>query len=164
MRFNLRASLRLAVFPFRLLHLNVGAVSEHDTAQIRRGLRGKNLPPKAPCRQSGNHAGMVDMRMGQQHIINQRFLNRQLAVLEYIQPLLHAVIHQNVFPARIQIMTAPRHLMGCSYKNKLHSQPLLHFLCSMRSSISPPWRRLRKPPALFRSMIQGSTMTPAEIT
>ncbi len=68
---------------------------------------------------------MVNVRVGEKHIIYQRFLHRQFAVFKYIRPLLHTVIHQNIFIAYTKIMAASRHLMVCPDKHKLHTVPPL---------------------------------------
>ena len=42
-------SLRLAVFPFRLLHLNMRTVPEHDITQVAGRRRRIDFAPKSPC-------------------------------------------------------------------------------------------------------------------
>ena len=64
---------------------------------------------------------MVHMRMRQKHIVDLRLINRHLAALEGVGALLHPTVHENVFAARLQKMTAPRHLMVRTYKSKLHT-------------------------------------------
>ena len=47
-------SLGLAVLPLCLHHLDMGTVTEHDTAQIRGGIGGKYLPPELWRRETTN--------------------------------------------------------------------------------------------------------------
>ncbi len=117
----LRASLRLAVFPLRLLHLDMRAVAKHNAAQIAGGRRRKNLPPEPSCVQKRQKPRMIHMRVGQEHIVYERFLHRQVAVLKYVGTLLHAVVHQNILIAYTKIMAAPCHLMVCPDKHKFHT-------------------------------------------
>ena len=121
-----RMPLRLPALPFRLLLLDVRAVTQHDVTKLGRRPRRKNLSPEASRIQLGQHARMIHMRMGQKHIIDLRFRHRKRRILEGIDPLLHPPVHQHVYPCRFQIMTAPRYLMIRSDKNKLHS-PSSHF-------------------------------------
>lgn len=64
---------------------------------------------------------MIDMRMGEEHIVYQRFLHRQFAVFKHVRPLLHTVVHQNILIAYTKIMAAPCHLMVCPDKHKFHT-------------------------------------------
>ncbi len=119
----LGASLSLAVFPLCLLHLDMRTVTQHNAAQITGGRRRKNLTAESPRIQERQKTRMVYMRVSQEHIIYQRFLHRQLAVLKYVGTLLHAVVHQNILIAYPKIMAAPCHLMVCPDKHKLHTVP-----------------------------------------
>ena len=91
----------LPVLPLCLLHVNVCTVPQHNAAQIRGRLRGVNLSPKPSGRQLRNHAGMVYMGMGKQHIVYACLRHRQLAVFKHIDALLHAVIDKDVLAAGI---------------------------------------------------------------
>ncbi len=64
---------------------------------------------------------MVHMRMRQKHIVNLCLIHRHLTALKGIGALLHTAVHKHVFAARLQEMTAPRHLMICSHKGKFHT-------------------------------------------
>jgi len=61
------------------------------------------------------------MRVRQKHIVDLRLVNRHLATLKWIGTLLHTTVHKHIFAARLQEMAAPRHLMVCTYKSKLHT-------------------------------------------
>ena len=55
MKLHVFASLGLPALPLRLLHLDVGTVSEHNAAQISSSLRVQDLPMKASCHQPWDH-------------------------------------------------------------------------------------------------------------
>ena len=114
-------SLGLAVLPLRLHHLDVGTVAEHDAAQIRRGVRGIHLPSEALGVQKGQQARVVDMGVGQQHVVDQPFVHRKGHVLERVHALLHAAVHQDIEPACLQKVAAPGYFMIRSDKCKFHS-------------------------------------------
>ena len=48
-RFVIGTSLRLPVLPLRLLHLDMGTITQHDTAQVRGCLCCKNLSSESSC-------------------------------------------------------------------------------------------------------------------
>ena len=92
-----RTSLRLAVLPLRILHLDMCTVTKHNAAKVCRCLRCQDLPPESSCRQLRQHTGMIHMGMGQQHIIKLCLTHGQLCILKGINALLHTIIHQNMF-------------------------------------------------------------------
>ena len=70
---------------------------------------------------------MIHMRMCQENIIDLRIGNRQRNILKNVHPLLHAVIHQNALSARLQVMTAPGHLMVRTHKDQFHPHSPFRF-------------------------------------
>ena len=61
------------------------------------------------------------MCMRQEHIVDLCLIDGHLAALKRVRSLLHAAVHEHIFAARLQKMTAPRHLMVRTYKSKLHT-------------------------------------------
>ena len=59
--------------------------------------RGVDPTPEAVLRQQGQQARVINMGMGQQHIIHLRLAHRKLCILKGIDALLHTIIHQNMF-------------------------------------------------------------------
>ena len=116
-------------------------VTQHNAAQIAGGRRRKNLTAESPRIQERQKTRMVYMRVGQEHIIYQRFLHRQFAVLKHIRSLLHTVVHQNILIAYPQIMAAPCHLMVCPDKHKLHTVPPLLSAVRTRKAFGFPRSR-----------------------
>ena len=94
--------LGLAVLPLGLHLLDVGRIPEHDVTQRVGGGGGVDGPPEALGGQRRNHAGVVDVGMGEHHRVKRRGVERQRLVLIGIPPLLHAAVHQNVLAARRQ--------------------------------------------------------------
>ena len=77
----------------------MGRVQKHNAAQFYCGRSGVNLAAEPFSCQKRNLAGMVNMGMGQQYIINLRWCKRQRAVFIDIRALFHAAVHQNGFAA-----------------------------------------------------------------
>ena len=88
-----RASLCLAVLPLSLLHLDMSAVTKHDAAQIAGRHRGIDAAPESPGIQQRQKPRVIDMRMCQKHMVDQRRIHRQLTVLKDIDALLHTVVN-----------------------------------------------------------------------
>ena len=113
-------SLCLPVLPLRLHLLDVGTVDQHNGAEILRGVGCNNPPFKAPGIDPGQHAGMVDMGVGQKHVIDLIISHRKLCILIRIIPLLHTAVHQNLGLSYLQVMAASRYFMVRSDKGQLH--------------------------------------------
>ena len=92
----------LAGAPLGLRLLNVRRVHEHDAAKIAGGFRGVDLSPETVLAQLGEHTGMVDMGVGQEHRFDGVRRDGQRDVLEDVLPLLHAAVHQIVPAAYLQ--------------------------------------------------------------
>ena len=113
-------TLPFSVLPFRLKHLYVCTVSQHNITQIRSCSRRKNLSPKSPLVQKRKFTGMVDMSMRQKYHVNVTCRNRYLLIFKFIRSLLHSTVNQNMFSAGFQISTASSHLMRGSQKCNPH--------------------------------------------
>ena len=105
----------------------MGTVTEHDAAQIRRCLGGKDLSTESSGIQKWQHAGMIHMGMGQENIVNLRLRHRKFRVLIHICPLLHAVVHQHMLSCCLQVVTAARYLVSCPDKHQFHGVVPLFF-------------------------------------
>ena len=92
-----RTPLRLTVLPLRILHLDMRAVTKHDTTKVRGCFRCQDLSPEPSCRELWQHTGMIHMGMGQQHIIKLCLTHGKLCIFKSINTLLHTIIHQNMF-------------------------------------------------------------------
>ncbi len=84
--------LALAVFPLSVLLLNVGRVQQHNVNQIRRKPGGDHLTPEPVPNQLWNPARVVNVGVGQQHVIHTGGIEGKLLVGDLIPPLLQAAV------------------------------------------------------------------------
>ena len=113
-------ALGLAGAPLGFRFLNVRRVHQHDAAKIAGGLRGVDLPPEPVLAQLGEHTGMVDMGVGQEHRFDGVRRNGQRDILENVLPLLHTAVHQIVSAVHFQQRTAASDLMGRADELNFH--------------------------------------------
>src|SRR5699024_266578 len=110
---------------------DVGTVPQHDAAQVRGGEGGDYLPRKALLAQERDISRVVDVSVGQKHIVDLPRRHRQLLVLIQVRSLLHPAVDEDPPPAGLQKMAAYGHLVGRADKSKLHlPQPLFVFIVS----------------------------------
>ena len=110
----------LPVTPLCLKHLDMGTVTQHDLTQITRRRRGKDLPPESSLVQKRQPSGMIDMGMRQKRHVDLACGYGDLLILIFIRSLLHSAVDQQPFPTRLQIKTAPCHLMRRPEKHQFH--------------------------------------------
>ena len=88
----------VAAIELRDLHfLHMAGIRQHDSAQIRRSGRRVDHAAKTSRLQLGQQAGMVNMRMRQQHRVNFTRVEGEFLPIQGFQclrPLEHAAIHQ----------------------------------------------------------------------
>ena len=65
---------------------------------------------------------MIDMRMGQQYIINLVDRDRNILIYIDISALLQAAVNQNAFIAGFYIVTTAGHFVVGAYKAKFHEK------------------------------------------
>ena len=111
------------VLVFGFAGLDMGRITEHDVRKKGRGLGGYDRSSEAVMVKFRQHAGMVDVGMGQKDIVYFRCRNGQGFVLIGISALLHSAVHKNVFASNLKIVAASRHFMICPYKLQLHMAP-----------------------------------------
>ena len=88
-----RGTFCLTILPLRFGGLDMCTVTQHNTAQIRRGIRAINLSSEASGIQKRQKTRMIHMGMGQEYIIDHGFRHRQRHIFKYIDALLHTVVH-----------------------------------------------------------------------
>ena len=125
-RFDLLAprALALAVFPLGLKLLDVRGVAQHDAAEVAGRVGRADRAAEAQLGQQGKAAGVVDVRVGQQHIVDFARREGDFLVLIFIGALLHAAVDQEFLPARLQIVTAAGDLVVRAQKRQLHNPNL----------------------------------------
>jgi hypothetical protein len=69
--------------PFRVHLLDMGAILEHDPAKVKGGLGAEDLSPETFFYQTGKQTAVVDMGVGQEHIVQ---LLRPVAVKGIVAP------------------------------------------------------------------------------
>ena len=118
-------TLCLAVFPLRFHFLNVCRILQHHHAQLNAGRGAINRPAESLFVHQRNTPRMIHVGMSQQNGIHFAGSDRQRLVFIDIDPLLHAAVNQNVFPAGLQQSAAAGHFMVCAQKCQFHSNSLL---------------------------------------
>ena len=114
------AALRLAVFPLGVHLLDMRGIQQHNFTQVGGGVRGENFAPEAVFIKQRQIPAVVDVRMGQENIVDFGFRDGQRGVLIEVDALLHAVVHHNVFFTGVEQKAAARYLARRAQKGELH--------------------------------------------
>ena len=101
----------LTVLPLSLHLLYMGTVLQHDVAQVNGRIGGYHLAPEPSCIDPWQHARMIDMGMGQEHVVYFTVTYGKFRVLIDIVTLFHAAVDQYLCFPYFQKMTASSHLM-----------------------------------------------------
>ena len=110
----------LAPPPLGLGHLDVRRVAQHDAAQVARRLGGVDRAAKALLIQQRQVAGVVHVRVRDEHELDLRRRDGDVDVLKLVAPLLHAAVDQAVMPADLEQGAAAGHLVVGADKCQLH--------------------------------------------
>ena len=105
-------ALALAVLPLGFEFLNVRRVAQHDAAQVARRLRCVDRAAKALLIQQRQVAGVVHVRVRDEHELDLRRRDGDIDVLKLVAPLLHAAVDQAVMPADLEQGAAAGHLVS----------------------------------------------------
>ena len=95
-------------------------VAQHDAAQVARRLGGVNRAAKALLIQQRQVAGVVHVRVRDEHELDLRCRDWDVDVLKLVAPLLHAAVDQAVMPADLEQGAAAGHLVVGADKCQLH--------------------------------------------
>ena len=109
---RLTGTLGLAVAPLGLRLLTVSRVHEQNAAELGGGFGGVDLSVEALLDQSGDHAGVVNVGVGQQNGVDLSGRQRKVGIFKQIRTLFHAVIDHDVVPACLQQGSGPGDLMA----------------------------------------------------
>gem|GEM_PF-2696681 len=107
----------------------MGAVHQHDRAQIAGGVGADNITPEAFLHQAGDIPGMVGMRVGEHHHIDRLGIEGQVPVaLVAFRPfaLIKAAVEQNFLTVDLDQMLRAGDGAGCAVKADLHGGNSLH--------------------------------------
>ncbi len=110
----------LAVFPLRVLLLNVGGVQQHDGHELGREAGGKDGTLESLFDQQRDPAGVVDVGMGHQHRVDLVGSKGQGLVIDLVPPLLQSAVHQDAFPVYLQAVAAAGHTLVRAKKAQSH--------------------------------------------
>ena len=110
----------LAPLPLGLGHLDVRRVAQHDAAQVAGRLRGVDRAAEALLIQQRQVAGVVHVRVRDEHKLDLRRRDGDGNVLKQVPPLLHAAVDQAVVPADLEQGAAAGHLVVGADKCQLH--------------------------------------------
>ena len=113
-------ALRLAVPPLGVLLLNVCGVQQHNVQQVRRQPGSDDAALKALLDEHGNAAGVVDMGVGHQHIVDGTRREGELGVGDLVPSLLQAAVHQDALAVHFQAVAASGHALVGAEKAELH--------------------------------------------
>ena len=119
----------LTVFILGVALLNMGGVLQHDIQQIRRQASGEDTALKTLLDQQGDTAGVVDMGVSHQHIVDLARMEGQAGVIDLVPALLQAAVNEDTLAAHLQTMAAAGNTLICSVKAQFHGVvPFLSFL------------------------------------
>jgi hypothetical protein len=101
----------------------MGAVGEHDLEQFGRGCRDVDRPPVTQGSQARQQAGVVDVRVGEQHEIQAaqvEFERRQVFRPGVVPALEHAAVHQKARVPGLHQGARAGDLAGAAEETKPH--------------------------------------------
>ena len=110
----------LPVLILRVGLLDMGAVDEHDLHQAGGNPGGPDLAGKPLPHQQGDPAGVVNVRVGDEDIVNGVGGEGQFPVIRLVAALLEAAVDQNPFPVYLQAVAAASDALIRSKKAQLH--------------------------------------------
>ena len=112
--------LALLVLPLGIHLLDVGRVLEHDGHQLAGQAGGKDLPLKALLDEQGDAAGVVDVRVGDDHIVDVIRRKVQHGVVSLVLALLQAAVDEDLLAADFHAVAAARDGLGRPEKGEFH--------------------------------------------
>ena len=111
----------LAVFILRVGLLDMGRVLEHDVHKLGGEAGGENAALEALLYQQGNAAGVVDVGVGHQDIVNIACMEGQAAVIHLVPALLQAAVDEDLLAVYLQAMAAAGNALVSAEKMQFHS-------------------------------------------
>ena len=126
----------LAVFPLGVRLLDVGGVQEHDVHEVRRQAGGEDLAVEALLDEHGHPAGVVDVGVGDEDIVNAPRREGELRVADLVPALLQSAVHQDLLAVDLQAVAAAGDALVGAEKAQFHTAPPCIFI--MMVVRSPP--------------------------
>ena len=113
-------ALALLVVPVGVPLLDVGGVPEHDAHQLGGQAGGEDTAVEALLHQQGQAAGVVDVGVGNQNIVDVVGGEVQRVVVMLVLALLQAAVDKNFLAVDLQAVAAAGYRVGRSEKCQLH--------------------------------------------
>ena len=117
----------LLVGPLGVALLDVGRVPQHNAQQLPRETGAVDVAFKALLHQQGDAAGVVDVGVGHHHCVDVPGVEVQVLIVPLVPALLQAAVHQDLLPAALHTVAAPRDRAGCAEKGQFHGAPPCFF-------------------------------------
>ena len=118
-------ALALAVFPLGVLLLDVGGVQQHDLQQLGGEAGGEDAALEALLDEHGNPAGVVDVGVGDQDVVDGVGGKGEFAVGNLVPALLKAAVDEDAGVVDLQTVAASGDALVRAVKAELHSEALL---------------------------------------
>ena len=115
--------LALLVFPLGIPLLDVGGVPQHDGQKLPRQAGAVDVAGEALLHQQGNAAGVVDVGVGHQHIVDVAGGKVQGVVVVLVLALLQTAVDEELPSVDLQTVTAAGDGVGCAEECDFHSGP-----------------------------------------
>lgn len=110
----------LAIFILGVALLDVGGVLEHDAHELSREPGGENAALEAVFDEHGHPAGVVDVGVGDEHIVDAARGKGQGAVVHLVPALLQSAVDEDALAAYLQTMAAAGDTLVSAEKTQLH--------------------------------------------
>ena len=134
--------LALLVFPFGVTFLDVGGIPQHNVQQLGGEAGAVDVAAKSLLDEQGNAAGVVNVGVGDNDILNVAGHEVQLGVVDLIPPLLQAAVNEHLVSVALHTVAAAGDGFGCTEKCELHPE---HLLCNIAKYIVLyMWRIVKK--------------------
>ena len=111
----------------RVLFLDLGRIGQYQCAQVARARRAIDPPSEPLCHQARQVAGMIEVRMRQDHRMNRRGFNREwapVALAQGLQPLKETAVNENPLIAGIEQVLRSGHGTGRAEKGQCRHRAL----------------------------------------
>ena len=118
-------ALALLVLPLRVALLDEGGVPQHDRHQLTGQTGGEDLALKALFHQQGDPAGVVDMGVGHDDVVDVAGGEIQRVFVVLVPALLKTAVDEDLFAVDLQAVAAAGDRVGRAEKCELHTRCLL---------------------------------------
>ena len=113
-------TLALLVLPLGIALLNVGGVPQHNGQKLSGQASGNDLSLEAKLDQQGNSAGVINMSMGDQYIVDGVGDKIQGVIIMLVTPLLETAVNEDSLIADFQTVTAAGDCVCSAEKSNFH--------------------------------------------